>query len=162
MWRAATAAIASALVLAGAAQAEMPDNHGAPELTGRAAVGWGLVGHNGSWLYRDGSACGPECIYSFAWERCRPAGCARIAGATGRVYKVRGVDVGARLRVVVATTKYDCGEWNYAAGTQECRWVMREAVSPESDVVPKPVTKSKAKAKPRKPKPKKRTPTPRG
>jgi hypothetical protein len=147
-------AVMVALALAGAARGEMPYNHGVPELTGRALVGWGLVGHNGTWLYRDGTSCGPECIYSFAWERCRDSGCTPIQGALGlgRVYKVRSVDVGARLRVIVTTTKYDCGEWNYAAGTQECRWVTRDAMSPESSVVPKPPQKPKAK----KPKPRKR------
>ena len=147
-------AVVVALALAGEARAEMPYNHSVPELTGRALVGWGLVGHNGTWLYRDGTSCGPECIYSFAWERCGASGCTPIQGALalGRVYKVRSIDVGARLRVIVTTTKYDCGEWNYAAGTQECRWVTRDAVSPESSVVPKPPPKPKAK----KPKPRKR------
>jgi hypothetical protein len=135
---AAIAATVSALVPAGTARAEMPHNRGAPELTGRAAVGWGLVGHNGTWLYLDGSACGPECIYLFTWQRCRGAACTRIAGAHGRVYKVRRIDVGTRLRVVVSVLKHDCGEWNYAAGTQECRWVTRTAASAESGVVPKP------------------------
>jgi hypothetical protein len=145
-------AVAATLALAGMARAEMPYNHSVPELTGRAFVGWGLVGHNGTWLYRDGTSCGPECLYSFAWERCRPWGCVPITGALGRVYKVRRIDVGARLRVIVSTTKYDCGEWNYAAGTQECRWVTEEAASPESAVVPKPPPKPKpkTKAKPRK------------
>jgi hypothetical protein len=150
VWRAVIPAVAAALALAGVARAEMPYNHGLPELTGRAFVGWGLVGHNGTWLYRDGSGCGPECLYSFAWERCRPSGCMPIEGAAGRVYKVRRLDVGTRLRVIVTTTKYDCGEWNYAAGTQECRWVTREAASPESAVVPKPPPKPKTKPKPRK------------
>jgi hypothetical protein len=147
--RVALAGVAAALAFAGAANAEMPDNHGAPELTGRAAVGWGLVAHNGSWLYRDGTACGTECLYSFAWERCRASGCALIRGATARVYKVRGIDVGARLRAVVVATKHDCGEWNYSTGTRECRWVSREAVSLESSVVPKPKQKPKRKPKPK-------------
>ena len=132
------AAIAAALAVAGAANAEMPQNRAAPELTGRAAVGWGVVGHNGTWLYDDGSACGAECSYAFAWERCGPAGCSAIAGATARVYKVRAIDIGYRLRVIVSATKYDCGNWNYAAGTQECRWVTRLAASPQTAVVPRP------------------------
>jgi hypothetical protein len=148
--KAVIAAIVSALALAGAARAEMPHNRGEPELTGRAAVGWGLVGHNGTWLYLDGSACGPECIYFFTWERCRGAACTRV-GAHGRVYKVRRIDIGTRLRVVVSVLKYDCGEWNYAAGTQECRWVTRRAVSAQSAVVAKPPAKPKPKATPTKP-----------
>lgn len=154
MTRTLIATIAAALAVAGAANAEMPQNRAAPELTGRAAVGWGIVGHNGTWLYDDGTACGAECSYSFAWERCGPAGCHAIAGAAAQVYKVRAVDVGFRLRVIVSTTKYDCGNWNYAAGTQECRWVTRLAASVQTAVVPKPV---RAK-KPTKPKPKRARP----
>ena len=119
----------------------MPNNNGAPEITGRAAVGWGVVGHNGSWLYVDGTACGDECSYSFAWERCRAFVCRPIAGATGRVYKVRAVDVGSRLRVVVSATKFDCGEWNYAEGTRECRFVTRTAASAPTGLVPRPAKK---------------------
>jgi hypothetical protein len=145
--KAVIVAVVCALALVGAARAEMPFNHREPELTGRAAVGWGLVGHNGTWLYRDGTSCGAECIYSWAWERCRAWGCVPIVGASGRVYKVRRIDVGARLRVVVTVTKYDCGEWNYSTGTQECRWVMQEATSPASAVVPKPPAKAKPKSK---------------
>lgn len=143
MWRALIAAIAAALAVASAARAEMPHNHGAPEVTGRAAVGWGVVGHNGSWLYADGSGCGSECLYEFAWERCKVGVCRPIAGATARVYKVRVVDVGSRLRVVVTATKYDCGEVNYAAGTQECRWDTRLAVSAQTAVVARPTPKRK-------------------
>jgi hypothetical protein len=151
MKRALVAAVATAFALAGTAQAEMPQNRAAPELTGRAAVGWGVVGHNGTWLYADGSACTAECAFGFAWERCGTTGCVRIAGATGRVHKVRISDAGFRLRVVVSATKYDCGEWNYSAGTQECRWVTRTAASPQTDVVarPKPKPKPKQKAKAR-------------
>jgi hypothetical protein len=138
MKRAVIAAALTALAAAGAAHAEMPQNRGAPEVSGRAAVGWGVVGHNGTWLYQDGTACGAECLYSFAWERCNARGCRPIAGAINRVYKVRAVDVGSRFRVVVSATKYDCGEWNYAAGTQECRWVTSRAVSAETTVVQRP------------------------
>jgi hypothetical protein len=137
------ATVATALAVAGAAHGEMPHNHGAPEVTGRAAVGWGVVGHNGSWLYADGTACGSECAYAFAWERCNAAGCRPIAGAINRVYKVRSVDVGSRLRVIVSATKYDCGEVNYAAGTQECRWDTRVAASPVTGVVARPTPKPK-------------------
>jgi hypothetical protein len=143
------ATIAATLALAGAARAEMPQNRGGPEVTGRAAIGWGVVGHNGTWLYDDGTACGPECEYTFAWERCDARGCNAIVGATSRVYKVRAVDVGYRFRVIVTTTKYDCGNWNYAEGTQECHWVRRAAASPQTSVVPKPNVKTKPKKKKR-------------
>lgn len=122
----------------------MPHNNGTPELTGRAAVGWGVVGHNGSWLYDNGSACGAECSYAFAWERCLLDVCVPIAGAIGRVYKVRSVDVGSRLRVVVTATKYDCG-----ASGADCRWVTRAAASSQTSVVPKPQVKKKPKPRPR-------------
>jgi hypothetical protein len=129
--------IALALTVASAARSEMPYNGGEPEVSGRAAVGWGVVGHNGAWLYADGSACGSECTYTFAWERCR-ATCIPIPGATSRVYKVRAVDVGARLRVVVTAVKYDCN-----AHGVDCRWVARNAVSPETNVVPKPLRRKR-------------------
>jgi hypothetical protein len=134
-------AVATALVLASAAWAEMPNNNGLPEVTGRAAVGWGVVGHNGSWLYLDGSACGAECTYEFVWERCNAAGCRPLLGAYGRVYKVRAVDIGRRLRVVVSTTKYDCGATNTATGTQECRYVTRTAASVPTAIVAAPKTR---------------------
>jgi hypothetical protein len=140
MTRTLIATITLALGIAGAARAEMPYNNGAPEVTGRAAVGWGVVGHNGAWLYADGSACGAECIYEFAWERCRFV-CSAIPGAISRVYKVRAVDVGARLRVVVSATKYDCN-----AHGVDCRWVTRAATSPETGIVPKPRPKPKRRA----------------
>lgn len=135
----------TALALAGSARAEMPNNNGLPEVTGRAAVGWGVVGHNGSWLYLDGSGCGAECSHAFAWERCRAHGCRPLVGANTRVYKVRSVDVGSRLRVVVSATKYDCGEWNYAAGTRECRYVTRTATSAPTAIVAAPAKKQKSK-----------------
>jgi hypothetical protein len=143
MTRALLIVAAAALALGGAAKAEMPNNNGLPEVTGRAAVGWGVVGHNGAWLYLDGSACGAECFYEFAWERCGAFACRPIPGAESRVYKVRARDVGFRLRVVVSATKYDCGEWNYAEGTQECHFVTRTAPSAETAVVPRPKPKRK-------------------
>jgi hypothetical protein len=60
-----------------------------------------------------------------------------LLGAYGRVYKVRAVDVGSRLRVVVSTTKYDCGAPNTATGTQECHYVTRTAASATTSTVPK-------------------------
>jgi hypothetical protein len=148
MTRALIATVAAALAIAGAGRAEMPYNAGAPEVTGRTLIGWGVVGHNGAWLYADGSACGAECFYSFEWERCRLDVCAPIPGATSRVYKVRVVDAGARLRVVVSATKRDCN-----AHGVDCRYVTRYATSPQTEVVPKPLqtAKRKPKRKPRRP-----------
>ena len=48
-------------VLVAPARAEMPQNHAAPEIGGGIAVGEVVLGHNGTWLYADGSGCGPEC-----------------------------------------------------------------------------------------------------
>jgi hypothetical protein len=135
-------AVAAVLALAGNARAEMPNNNGLPQVTGRAAVGWGLVGHNGSWLYLDGTACGPECSYEFVWERCNAAGCRSVVGAYGgRVYKVRAADAGSRFRLIVSATKYDCGATNTVTGTQECRFVTRTATSALTPIVPRPKQK---------------------
>lgn len=103
----------------------MPQNTAAPAIGGRVAVGDVLLGHNGTWLYADGSACRWECAFSFRWERCGPGGCAVVSSNRG--YRPRLADLGRELRLAVTATKYDCGEWNYAAGTQECAWVARTA-----------------------------------
>jgi hypothetical protein len=139
---ATAAALVAALALAGTAAAEMPRNSAPPEITGPSVTGYALVGHNGTWLYADGSGCGPECSYSFEWQRCGANGCVLIAGARDRIYRLRRVDLGSQLRVVVTTTKYDCGEWNYAAGTRECRFVSRAA---ESETTP-PVVRGVVRA----------------
>ena len=141
------ATIATTLALAGVARAEMPQNHSAPEVTGRAAVGWGSSGTTARGSMTTWTGCGPECAYAFAWERCDARGCNPIAGATSRVYKVRAVDAGYRFRVIVTTTKYDCGAHNTQTGQIECRWVTRAAASPHTEVVPKPKVKTKPKKK---------------
>ena len=74
-------------------------------------------------------------------------GAAGAAGATARVYKVRAVDAGYQFRVIVTTTKYDCGAHNTQTGQIECRWVTRAAASPKTEVVPKPKVKTKPKKK---------------
>ncbi len=103
----------------------MPQNHAEPEISGGVSVGGVLLGHNGTWLYADGSGCGSECSFSFRWERCSAVGCATVS--TNRGYRPALADLGRELRLAVTATKYDCGAWNYAAGTQECAFVARAA-----------------------------------
>jgi antitoxin (DNA-binding transcriptional repressor) of toxin-antitoxin stability system len=117
----------AALVLAGAASAEMPANRERPTITGPGVVGEVLLGNNGTWLYADGERCGFECTFSFRWERCSESGCRTVSNQRG--YRPRLADLHRELRVEVTATKYDCGEWNYAAGTQECRFDGRTAYS---------------------------------
>ena len=120
-------AASAALVLAAAGRAEMPANREPPLITGPAVAGEVLLGHNGTWLYADGSRCGFECTYSFRWERCSVLLCRTVSNQRG--YRPRLSDLHQELRVEVTATKYDCGEWNYAAGTQECRFDSRSAFS---------------------------------
>jgi hypothetical protein len=103
----------------------MPQNQGEPEISGLVAVGAVLLGHNGTWLYVDGSGCAAECSFSFRWERCSPSECRTVS--TNRGYRPRLADLGSELQLAVTATKYDCGSWNYAAGTQECAFVSRTA-----------------------------------
>jgi hypothetical protein len=119
------AAFAVAASFAVEAGAEMPQNQGRPEIGGRVAVGEVLLGHNGTWLYADGSGCGPECSFSFRWERCSGVRCVTVSANRG--YRPKLADLGRELRLAVQATKFDCGEWNYAAGTQECAFVSRSA-----------------------------------
>lgn len=125
MGRVVLVAAALAALLPSVARAEMPQNRALPSVEGRAAVGEVLLGHNGTWMYADGSGCGAECFFSFAWQRCAAGEC-RVVGAN-RGYRVRLADLGRELRVVVTATKLDCGAWNNAAGTQECALVSRSA-----------------------------------
>jgi hypothetical protein len=130
----AAALVAAAGILAGDAAGEMPTNRDAPTVTGALLVGATLTGHNGSWLYSDGSSCRTECEYFFAWQRCVPGGgCTAIPGADSRAYVVSAADVGRSLRVVVTARKYDCNAQN-----QDCRHVLVSAVSSLTEVVPAP------------------------
>jgi hypothetical protein len=117
----------AALLFAGAARAEMPANRELPTITGPGVVGEVLLGNNGTWLYADGARCGYECTFSFRWESCSTHGCRTVSNQRG--YRPRLADLHHDLRVEVTATKYDCGEWNYAAGTQECRFDGRTAYS---------------------------------
>ena len=119
---AARAAIAIALALglfAGAAAAESPRNASPPTITGTPAVGGTLTAHNGSWLYLDGSACGPECSYTFQWQRCDASGatCEPLEGATGATYTPVAADVGSTLIVRVRAANLVGSAWAQSAPT---------------------------------------------
>jgi hypothetical protein len=126
-WGSLAAAVLAALVCAGGARAEMPLNRELPSITGPGVTGEVLLGHNGTWLYADGSRCSFECTFSFRWEQCSALGCRTVS--THRGYRPRLSDLQRELRVAVTATKYDCGELNYALGTQECRLDSRTEFS---------------------------------
>ena len=44
-----------------------------------------------------------------------------------RGYRPTLADLGRELRLAVTATKYDCGAWNNATGTQECALTARSA-----------------------------------
>lgn len=125
---------ALSLIVAVPAGAESPNINTPASVTGTAAVGQQLTAHNGTWLYLDGHSCGPECTWTYQWQRCS-GGCADIAGATGRFYTVQAADAGYRLRAMETMTSEDCSEWNYSTMTQECRMVSKSAPSGQTAVV---------------------------
>lgn len=90
-----------------------PANSVAPAVTGNAVVGDTLTVSNGSWS--------PSAT-SFArqWQRCNSNGtsCLNIGGATGRVYGVRTIDVGNRLRALV-TAQTSSGQTTVASSTSD-------------------------------------------
>ncbi len=127
---------ALALLFAGAAAAEAPQINTPAAISGTAAIGQQLTAHNGTWLYADGTACREECTMSYQWQRCATgSSCSDISGAGGRFYTVQGADAGHALRVVETMSKHDCGAWNNAAGTQECRDISKSAPSGQTAVV---------------------------
>ena len=67
-----------------------------PQLTGLARVGHLLHVSNGTWTAAPSG-------YRYSWRRCGygTGRCANIAGATSATYRVRGHDLGSRLRAVV-------------------------------------------------------------
>ena len=73
-----------------------PRNTARPAIGGTPRVGEELSVSNGSWSPAPTS-------YAYRWQRCDGAGedCRNIAGAAGRTYGVRTVDVDHRLRALV-------------------------------------------------------------
>jgi hypothetical protein len=117
-----------------------PQNNGTPTITGTAAVGETLTGHNGSWFceppYRDPDtgAIWAGCKYDFQWQRCGPGGaggCTNIATGIEQEYDVQPTDAGSSLRVAVTATNYDCN----AIG-EDCRYSSATALSAFTAAVP--------------------------
>jgi hypothetical protein len=79
-----------------------PKNTARPTISGETRVGEELTVSNGSWTPTPTS-------YSYRWQRCDGGGenCLNIAGATGRTYGVRNVDIENRLRVLVTARTAD-------------------------------------------------------
>jgi hypothetical protein len=73
-----------------------PQNTARPTITGDTRVGEALTAEDGTWTNSPTS-------FAYEWERCDidGTGCAAIAGATGKTYGVRTIDLGFRLRVTV-------------------------------------------------------------
>jgi hypothetical protein len=132
-----------ALAVAGGAGAEFPYMNYGPSITGTPIEGNTLEGHNGQWLYLDGSGCGSECKYRYTWQRCNADanGCVDIANATGFSYTLTAADVGTRVRYVEWIFKRDCGATNTQTGQTECRDIEKNEPSVVTALVqPKPVT----------------------
>jgi hypothetical protein len=81
------------------AGASLPESTSPPTIAGAAVKGQRLAASPGAW---SGSPTG----YSYAWQRCNPAGaaCSAIAGATSPTYTLVEADVGSTLRVAVKAT----------------------------------------------------------
>jgi hypothetical protein len=139
-----------ALALTGAASAEFPYMNVGPSILGGGVApkeGDTLQGQTGLWLFTSGLKCetgGEEgCNYTYSWQRCEAdgSGCVDIPGETGFNLVLKASEVGKRVRFVEWVKKYDCGEWNYATGTRECRWDERNGVSALTEQVqPRGVT----------------------
>jgi hypothetical protein len=141
-----------ALAVAGGAQAEFPYMNYGPSISGTPQEGQTLQGHNGQWLYLDGSGCGSECKYRYTWQRCNAdaSGCVDIPNATGYTYTITAEDVGKRVRYVEWIFKHDCGATNTQTGQTECKDIEKNQPSvPTALVTPKPVTLPQATAPPR-------------
>lgn len=125
-----TLAVAGALLTAGVASAEHPQNSQPPDITGPnpPSVGSVLTGNNGSWIYADGSSCGSDCSYTFEFQRCKAntlENCVVVKGdSTDRNYTVQSGDVGFSIVLKVTARKRDCN-----AHGHDCRDIAREAFS---------------------------------
>ena len=73
-----------------------PKNTVKPSVSGTAHPGEELTASNGTWT-------GGVTTFAYQWQRCDTAGanCTDVAGATGKTYGIRGIDVDHTLRVVV-------------------------------------------------------------
>jgi hypothetical protein len=76
-----------------------PKNTVKPSVSGTAHPGDELTASDGTWT-------GGVRSFAYQWQRCDTAGanCTDVAGATGKTYGIRGIDVDHTLRVVVKAT----------------------------------------------------------
>jgi hypothetical protein len=76
-----------------------PKNTVKPSISGVEQPGEELTAANGTWT-------GGVRTFAYQWQRCDTAGvnCIDVAGATGKTYGVRGIDIDHTLRVVVTAT----------------------------------------------------------
>jgi hypothetical protein len=101
-----------------------------PTVSGTAGGGFTLTADPGRW------AGAPQPSLDVRWQRCDPAGCADIAGATGNEYVPGADDAGQRLRAVVSATATGLTAF---AGS----WVTETAASePTSPITPAPLLQS--------------------
>jgi hypothetical protein len=101
-----------------------------PTVSGTAGGGFTLTADPGRW------AGASEPSLDVRWQRCDPAGCADIAGATGNAYVPGAGDAGHRLRAVISATATGLTAF---AGS----WVTETAASePTAPITPAPLLQS--------------------
>jgi hypothetical protein len=81
----------------------------APAIFGSAQVGQTLTASPGTWSPTPTG-------YAYQWERCTPAGCAAIPGATGAGYVVADPDAGDTLVVAVTALVYSVASGPVTSG----------------------------------------------
>jgi hypothetical protein len=88
--------------VASARTAAVPQNTGAPTISGSAGEGNTLTANNGTW------SNGPT-AFAYQWRRCDSggSGCSDISGATKKTYTLASSDVDHTLRVVVTASNAD-------------------------------------------------------
>jgi len=93
---ATTAASAQTAVVS---SSSAPKNTAKPTISGTARVGEELTADPGTWS-------GAPDKFAYQWQRCDASstGCVDVAGANGKSYGVRALDVNHRLRVAVTAT----------------------------------------------------------
>ena len=93
-------ALALSSAMGGARADTAPVNTTLPTISGTARDGQALSASPGTW-----SGSGPI-SYAYQWRRCdsEGAGCAEVAGATGKIYMLSGSDIGWRMQVAVTAS----------------------------------------------------------
>jgi len=102
MKRAILALTILAAVFAVPANALPPKSTSPPTIEGKFQVGETVTAGNGSWANNPTS-------FAYRWQRCNSsgAGCADIAGATAKSYKLTSAEVGRTVRVLVTASNAD-------------------------------------------------------